>query len=187
MKKNLREYPLFSACGLNCGLCPNHYTNGVSKCSGCGSDAFFNPACAIIACNQQHNLQYCFLCHEYPCKRYANIDAYDSFITHRNQIKDNAKAQKIGIEAYINELQEKIGILQFLLENYNDGRRKSFFCLAINLLELDDVKIVMQQVRIIDQTLLLKEKASLAAHLFQAAADEKGLLLKLRKKQKNKS
>lgn len=187
MKKNLREYPLFSACGLNCGLCPNHYTNGVSKCSGCGSEAFFNPACAIIACNQQRNLQYCFLCHEYPCKKYANADTCDSFITHRNQIKDNQKAQEIGIEAYINELNAKIAILQFLLENYNDERRKSFFCLAVNLLELDDLKAVMQQVGNISQTLLLKEKAARAAHLFQVAADEKGLLLKLRKKQKSKS
>lgn len=184
MKKNLREYPLFSACGLNCGLCPNHYINGVSKCSGCGSDAFFNPACAIIACNQQHNLQYCFLCNEYPCKRYENIDAYDSFLTHRNQIKDNAKAQKIGIGAYINELHEKITILQFLLENYNDGRRKSFFCLALNLLELNDIKAVMQNVRKIDQTLLLKAKALMAVQLFQVAADERGILLKLRKRNK---
>ena len=32
-----REYPLFSACGLNCGLCPRFYTDGESRCPGCGA------------------------------------------------------------------------------------------------------------------------------------------------------
>jgi len=29
--------------------------------------------------------------------------------------------------------------------NYDDGRRKSFFCIAVNLLDLQDLKSVMEQ------------------------------------------
>jgi len=34
MEYKQREYPLFSACGLNCGLCPRYHTDGISKCPG---------------------------------------------------------------------------------------------------------------------------------------------------------
>lgn len=33
--------------------------------------------------------------------------------------------------------------LRFLLERCNDGRRKSLFCTAVNLLELEDVEAVI--------------------------------------------
>jgi hypothetical protein len=32
MKEYYRNYPLFSLCGLNCGLCPRYHTQGESKC-----------------------------------------------------------------------------------------------------------------------------------------------------------
>jgi len=54
MKEYKREYPLFSLCGLNCGLCPKYHTNGESKCPGCGGTDFTlkHPPCKVIRCNQ---------------------------------------------------------------------------------------------------------------------------------------
>lgn len=184
MKNYQRQYPLFSLCGLNCGLCPNYYTNGASRCSGCGGEAFFNPSCAVVACSGQHGgIEYCYLCEEYPCKRYDGADSYDSFVTHRNQLKDNDKVKNIGIAAYQIELNEKVSILQGLLENYNDGRRKNFFCLAINLLELQDIKDVMGQIEAeVKPDFTLKERAATAVRLFQVIAEKRNITLKLRKK-----
>lgn len=54
------------------------------------------------------------------------------------------KAQKIGIEQYNSELIEKAEILKYLLANYNDGRRKSFFAIAVNLLDLHDLKNIIE-------------------------------------------
>lgn len=70
-------------------------------------------------------MEYCWQCAEYPCARYEGIDEYDSFITHRNQRADLEKAQRIGLDAYRKEQAEKCEIPRFLLENYQDGRRKS--------------------------------------------------------------
>jgi len=124
-------------------------------------------------------VEFCFLCDEYPCKKYDNaLD--DSFITHQNIFKDAQKAKQIGIEAYIGELNIKIEILEKLLKNHDDGRRKSFFCLAVNLLDIADVNSVMEQLDGKMQ-LPLKERAKFAAGLFQAVADEKGIVLKLNK------
>ncbi len=57
------------------------------------------------------------------------------------------KAQRTGIEQYNLEQQEKIQILSYLLSNYNDGRRKNFFCVAVNLLELSEIQEAIDQIQ----------------------------------------
>ena len=185
MEKYEREYTLFSLCGLNCGLCPNHYTNGTSRCPGCGGENFFNPSCGIVSCAKRNGgLQYCFLCGEYPCKKYEGADAFDSFISHRNQMSDNERARILGLDEYKAQLNEKVEILKVLLDSYNDGRKKSFFCLAVNLLELPDIRQVLAALneRAAPETLAVKERAAIAESLFKAMAQERSISLKLQKK-----
>ena len=184
MEYKVRGYPQFSACGLNCGLCPRYYTVGSSRCPGCAGEGFTEShcSCSMLSCCQRKGLEYCFECDEYPCNKYDGEGLIDSFITHLNIFRDAKKAKKIGIEAYTAELDEKIGLLEKLLKNYDDGRRKSFFCLAVNLLELADIRTVIKQIE--NETKPdepLKDKAKTAARLFQAAADEQSISLKLRK------
>ncbi|MEG0404231.1 MAG: hypothetical protein RR571_07585 [Anaerorhabdus sp.] len=54
------------------------------------------------------------------------------------------KIKTIDSDTYNQEQIEKREILEFLLEHYNDGRRKTFYCLAINLLELNDIRSVIK-------------------------------------------
>ena len=183
MKYKLRKNPLFSACGLNCGLCSRYYTDGPSRCPGCGGEGFTEAhcSCSVLSCCERKGVEYCFQCDEFPCAKYDGADQTDSFITHLHQFKDMDKA-KLDLATYETELNTKIGLLETLLEHYNDGRRKSLFCTAVNLLELADVEEVMAQ--IVAQTKEndpIKEKAKIAAQLFQTMADERGLSLKLRK------
>ncbi len=139
----------------------------------------------MAGCSLQHEKpEYCSQCQEFPYEKYENIDVFDSFVTHRNQKRDLEKQQEIGVEAYRAEQEKKIRILEWLLQNCNDGRKKTFFCLAVNLLELEDVRKVMKQTKS-DETfgeLSLKEKAACVTGRFQKVADEQGVLLKLRKK-----
>ena len=88
-----------------------------------------------------------------------------------------------GLEIYKAELGEKIAILQELLDHYNDGRRKSFYCLAVGLLSLEDIQTVMTDLRAktFDDD-PVKEKAATAVKLFQEMADLCGIKLKLFKK-----
>ena len=185
MKDFKRQYPLFSLCGLNCGLCPMHLGN---YCPGCGGGAGNQP-CAIARCSQKREeVEYCYQCGEYPCAKYEGIDVFDSFIVHRNQLKDLERVKNIGIDAYKSELEEKVEILNYLLNNFNDGRRKNFFCIAINLLELEDVKTVMAQLGTGESldSMALKEKAVLAVKLFQEMAEKRSIVFKLNKKSENK-
>jgi len=185
MKNYKREYPLFSLCGLNCGLCPIHHMD--NGCPGCGGGEG-HRSCAIVKCSLQHGaVEYCWQCGEYPCERYDGIMDYDSFMTHKNMFSDFDKAQRIGLDAYRAELEEKAAILRTLLEGYNDGRRKTCFCQAVTLLELPDIRDVMKRLAMeTDPQATVKEKAALAVKLFQNMADQRQIVLKLNRKPKKK-
>lgn len=93
-------------------------------CPGCGGGEG-NQSCKIAGCSIEH----------------SRVD--DIFITHRNWEKDFCRMKELCVTAYISEQNQKVELLKYLLENYNDGRRKSFYCLAVNLLDLEDLKRVM--------------------------------------------
>ena len=177
-----RKNQLFSLCGLNCGLCPMLLGN---HCGGCGNG---NQSCKIAKCSLEHEgIEYCYECRQYPCEKYQHIDEYDSFITHRRRKGDLEKARSIGIEQYNLEQQKKTQILSYLLSNYNDGRRKNFFCVAVNLLDLSEIKEAIGQIQSNDElpSLPLKEQSLYAAEVFQKIADRRNIKLKLMKKSSN--
>lgn len=144
-----------------------------------------NQSCKIAKCSLEHGgLEYCFQCDDYPCEMYLHIDEFDSFVSHQNQRIDMEKVKEIGIDAYNAEPMEKSKILNHLLSSYNDGRRKTFYCVAINLLDLQDIKEIMEQISQNSDfdSQPLKEKSAYVVGSFQKTAREKGVKLKLRKK-----
>jgi hypothetical protein len=161
----------------------------VSKCPGCGGGATgtheFVAHCGVNSCAKRHSgVEYCYLCEEYPCKKYYDSEKIkDSFITKQRQLANFQKIKKIGLAAYQAELNEKVSILERLLAGFDDGRSKSFFCLAVNLLELPDIREVIAQ---LDAETKLdsasKGKAAVAVHLLREMADRRKIALELRKK-----
>ena len=151
-------------------------------CPGCGGGEG-NQSCKIARCSLQHGKpEYCSQCQEFPCEKYENIDQFDSFFPHQNGKGVREKQRKMGVKAYRTEQEEKIRILAFLLKNYNDGRKKKFFCVAVNLLELEDLKLVMQEIEKELCSLPVKESAAYMKKRLENIADERQIILKLRKK-----
>ena len=182
-----REYPLFAACGLNCGLCPRHHTDGASRCPGCGGPGFaaVHPPCGVLSCSRRQNAEYCAHSGEYPCQKLAGVGLYDSFITHQNQLANLQKMKEAGTDAYRAELEEKITLLRQLLAGFDDGRHKSFFCLVVNLLPLPDVRYAAERLAAATPPdAAPKEKAAAAEQLLRQAAEQRGIALQLRKKPK---
>ena len=171
MKGFIRNNSYLSLCGLNCKLCSMNISG---NCGGCG---FGNQSCPIARCSLEHGSpEYCFQCAEYPCERYSHIDEADSFITHMNQKTDLEEVQKIGKEAYNAKQAEKRQILDRLLREYNDGRKKTLFCLAVNLLPLEDLRTVFAEG---DLELPLQDRAKL---MEKRLKEKSGVELKLRRK-----
>ncbi|MCI9575837.1 MAG: DUF3795 domain-containing protein [Clostridiales bacterium] len=153
-------------------------------CPGCGGGAG-NQSCKIARCSMEHDgIEYCFQCSEYPCPQYEHMDDFDSFITHQGRKSDMEKARQFGIDAYNAEQMEKTKILDVLLSDFNDGRKKTLFCVAVNLLNLQELREVFRQIECRSdlETLTLKEKSAFAAGLLQTAAAKNNIDLKMRKK-----
>ena len=91
------------------------------------------------------------------------------------------EAAREDLEACHSRLREKEAILAFLLERCNDGRRKSFYCLAVNRLELEDLRPILAQLSQ-DAPTDPKTRAGAAVQALQEAAERRGIELKLRKK-----
>lgn len=182
MKNFSRDNQWLSLCGLNCGLCTMLISG---HCPGCGGGAG-NQSCAIARCSLEHGkIAYCFQCPAYSCPQYDRIDEYDSFITHQRQKQDLRRAAEMGIEAYSAQQREKAELLREMLTQFDDGRRKSFLCMAVNLLELEDLRQVLREAEGEGLSgLSAKERADAASKKLRSAAERRGVELKLRKKPK---
>ncbi|NCB42626.1 MAG: DUF3795 domain-containing protein [Clostridia bacterium] len=185
MKEYKRKIPAFSLCGLNCSLCPRFHTDGPSKCPGCGGEDFSlkHPSCAVVTCNKKHdNVEFCFECNAYPCKKYSEPSAVDSFISYRNVLKDIEDA-KYDLGEYLNVLKLKQEILEELIANYNDGKSKGFYCIAVNLLSLQVLNEIAKDIKgaVEIEKINAKERAKRVTSMMKDRASEMGIELTLRK------
>jgi hypothetical protein len=138
-KHPTKKYPTIGVCGLDCGLCPRYYTEGPSKCPGCAGTNFFNkhPSCSFITCCvKNRNLEVCSECSDFPCAKFKSADEY-------NQLKENSSypspkkilpnlyfIKEYGIKIFIEGQKKRIRLLEIMLDKFNDGRSRSFFCRA---------------------------------------------------------
>ena len=178
MKGYRRADPAFSPCGLCCGLCPMHRGG---HCPGCGGGEG-HQSCAFIRCSRERGAaEFCSQCAQYPCPRFAQAMEYDSFLPHRNMVRDLERFASMGAAAFRAELDEKSSLSETLLAHYNDGRRKQLFTTAVYLLPPPELR---QTLAALDaecaDVSCVRDRAALAAQRL-AAAQAARLELKLRK------
>ncbi len=193
-KHPARKYPTVGACGLDCGLCPRYYTVGTSRCPGCCGPDFWqkHPGSPILTCCvRRKGLEFCSDCGDFPCSKFKDADKYDSFLTHQKMVSNLNFIKKYGIKKFIDQQEKRIKLLETMINNYNEGRSRSFYCIATTLLPmpsleraLDDAnqKIKTDDVSSDD----IKTKAKILREIFNEAAMKDGVDLKLRKPTKKK-
>jgi hypothetical protein len=185
-----KTYPTIACCGLDCGLCPTYYTKGPSRCPGCCGPEFYNkhPSCSIITCCVKKNeFETCAECNESPCQKIKDWDKADSFISHKVSLTNLNLIKNNGIEEFIKQQEKRIKLLEIMLDKFNEGRSKSFFCIATALLPLDDLKLAMKKsneeiqsegIELND----LKSKSKILRTYLNQYASKRNIQLKLRKK-----
>lgn len=145
----LKKYPTIGVCGLDCGLCPRYYTRGPSRCPGCAGPDFFNrhPSCSFITCCvRKKNLEVCSECPDFPCSKFKSDDEYEqltgssSYPPYRKVMQNLNFIKEQGIEKFIEQQKEQITILETMIDLYDDGRSRSFFCRAAALLEISSLR-----------------------------------------------
>lgn len=181
MKNFRRDHLQFAQCGLNCLLCPMQLGG---YCPGCGGGVG-NQSCALARCAlEQGAKEFCTRCGWFPCARFRDMMEHDSFLPHGRMVQDLRRAEEVGLAVYIHELEERRSILDWLLAGRNDGRRKSFYCLAVYLLDLDSLRRAFEEIQGVDTAdMTVKEKAITAVDILKRAAQADGVTLKLNKKE----
>lgn len=146
-------------------------------CPGCGGG---NAPCAIARCAMPRGVSYCDECPEYPCAKYDHLTDYDSFLICRFRVQDMKRAREMGMDAYMEEMRGRMDVLDFLLKNANDGRKKSFFVAAACLLPMEELRAGAQSVA--EPDLSLQARAERATQCFNEAAARLGVELKFKRK-----
>lgn len=192
----VKTYSILGCCGLDCGMCPKYYTAGSSRCPGCGGPEFHDkhPSCGYVTCCvKKKRLEACAQCDEFPCQRFDSWlkdgGEYDSFITHRNAKKNMDFIIEHGLDKFIANQKKRIALLKTMLSIFDDGRSRSFYCLATTLLPISDLEeslirgeqeIKKDKINVNDN----KTKAKLLKGILEEFAAQEGVELKLRKKVK---
>lgn len=187
----LKKYPALGCCGLDCGLCPRYYTAGPSRCPGCCGEDFFNlhPSCSFITCcAKKRNLEVCAECEEYPCAKFDKATEGPDFMTTSKRIMRNHQyIKEEGLGRFIEQQEKRMSLLRTMLEHYDEGRSKTFYCLAATLLSLAGLEEGLKQAEeeiksksINDED--RKNKARVLKNILNEAAEEENEELKMRKK-----
>jgi len=144
-ESSIKKYYTIGVCGLDCGLCPRYYTAGPSRCPGCGGPDFFNkhPSCSFITCCvKKRNLEVCAECSDFPCPKFKSTEEYQevkessSYPPYKKVMPNLNFIKKNGITKFIEQQKKRIKILETMIENFDDGRSRSFFCKAAVLLDI---------------------------------------------------
>lgn len=72
-------------------------------------------------------------------------------------------------------------MLKEMLQNYNEGRSKSYYCIAATVMQIDELKDALIQVKKDAKNLEIKEKSRVLHSMLDEIAQGKNYLLKLRK------
>lgn len=101
-----------------------------------------------------------------------------------NFIKEN------GMAKFIEQQERRIELLEILLEHFDEGRSKSFYCIATTLLSITDLEIALNKS---EQKLKadmiksedIKTKAHILKNILNELASYKGIELKLKRIRKD--
>jgi hypothetical protein len=174
-------------CGLDCGLCPRYYIEGASRCPGCAGPDFFtkHPSCGFVTCCfKKKGLEICSQCAEFPCPKFEGAGTRDSFIIYRNVMNNLRFIEKNGIDSYYKIQRVRMDLLVRMLDAFNDGRSKSFYCISAALLSIIDLERALEKAETTARARNIedrKERAMNLKQLLQEAGDREGVELILRK------
>jgi len=128
----------------------------------------------------------CAECEEYPCERYSRRGwGTDQWSQTAQKSLNSIKA--FGMENWLEKQRKRRVLLEHLLDNYNEGRSMSFYCLATILMppELINEAVNKLKKRLASNqlnSLDIKAKAKTLREIIQSLAQEHGIELRLSKK-----
>lgn len=181
------EYPAIGICGLSCLLCPSYNTEAKSICLGCKSEGRIAAGCPFITCAlKKKGIEFCWECDESEtCHKWKNHretgKKKDSFKCYQKLENDIAFINKNGVAEFEKTQIDREEILKDMLKEFNEGRSKSYYCIASTVLDIDELEDALKGARQVSKGLDIKEKSRLLHSIIDEIAGRRNYYLKLRK------
>jgi hypothetical protein len=181
------KYTETGICGLSCGLCPMFETQSASKCDGCKSPGRMTAGCPFITCAiKKMGVEFCWECEKSAtCERWEKHrkagKEHDSFKSYQKLEHDIRFVQTDGIEAFIQQQTIRESLLVRLLNEFNDGRSKSYYCIAATVMDIEELKSALNEATLKSKSFSSQDRSRLMHSILDNIALKKGYHLKLRK------
>lgn len=181
------NYPAMGICGLSCLLCPRYHTDGSSRCGGCKSEFRMGAGCPFITCAvKRKDIEFCWECGEHTnCERWSNHRKAgrigDSFKSYQKINADIEYIMENGFDTYWTLQREREVMLKDMLAEFNEGRSKSYYCIAATVMEVAELKEALAKTRKESDGSDIKSKAKALHAVLDGIAAQKNYVLKLRK------
>lgn len=182
----VEEINLAGCCGIFCGLCTKYQSKSPSRCIGCRSGEQHSWCSIYRCCVTKKGLTTCAECEEYPCERYSRR-GWGTDQWSRTAQESLNSIRETGMEDWLEKQRKRRLLVEHLLQNYNEGRSMSFYCLATMLMPLELINgaldklnkgLASNQLNRAD----MKTKAKTLRGIIQGVAQQHGIELRLKQK-----
>jgi hypothetical protein len=180
-------YTEIGICGLSCRLCPSYHIDGESKCGGCKSEFRMRVGCPFITCAvKRKGLEFCWQCDESPtCEKWQGHRGYsrehDTFVCYQ-KLEDNINfIQQNDVSAFDEIQQTRERLLLDMLNDFNEGRSKRYYCIAATVFEIEELETAINQAKKEAAGLTIKEKSRILHTILDEIAAKNQMVLRLRK------
>jgi len=106
---------------------------------------------------------------------------HDSIVCYQKLENNIAFIQKKGIKEFEKQQKTREELVRSMLSEFNEGRSKTFYCVAATVLEISELERVLEEARRKAVGLDLKGKSEVMHSLLSELATKKNYSLKLRK------
>ncbi|WP_292518407.1 DUF3795 domain-containing protein [Methanoculleus sp.] len=180
-------YPDIGICGLSCRLCPMYNTDAESRCSGCKSATRMAVGCPFITCAvKRKGVEFCWECEESDtCEKWKKHrkagKERDSFKCYQTLEKDISLVRQHGICEFQRIQEERALLLREMLRDFNEGRSKSYYCIAATVLEPEELEEALSRARQESGGLDVRARSKALHRVLDDIASRKQYRLRLRK------
>jgi len=181
------KYSEIGICGLSCRLCPHYQSNFESKCLGCKSSNRMAVGCPFITCiKKKQGIEFCGDCPDnLTCQLWKGHREYgkrnDTFVCYQKLESNIDFIKKYGSAEFENVQKLREQLLIEMLQEFNEGRSKSYYCIVSTILEINEIKAALIEAKKESNDLDIKAKSKLLHSIIDKIAAKKGYNLKLRK------
>jgi hypothetical protein len=146
-----------------------------------------SAGCPFITCAlKKKGIEFCWNCQENEtCEKWKKHrdsgKKTDSFKCYQKLEDDIAFIQKNGVNEFEKSQIMRENLLKEMLREFNDGRSKSYYCIAATVMEIRELEAALNDARKNSDGLGIKEKSRVLHVILDEIARQRNYYLKLRK------